>query len=177
MTKIPPLLPAEILLRVLRTAKFDGTTVLVLAGGLALLSAAAGDFTGAVIGILVAAAGAAELHGATLLKVAEPRGVNWLVGSQLYLLAIVLAYVGWRLLAYDPEQVKRFLDTVMTEHPEMQAQLDAGGATQAELRQMLGVLYRALYLIVGVVTLIYQGGMARYYHRRRAAVTAALAEA
>ncbi|MSU69269.1 MAG: hypothetical protein EXS39_00530 [Opitutaceae bacterium] len=169
------MLPVETLRRVLRVAKFDGISVLALAGLFALGSAALGDYKGALVGIVIAGAGAFELHGASLLTNGQPQGVSWLVNSQLYLLTAVLAYVGWRLLSYDPEQVRRLIEPMM-HAPEMQAQLDATGATEEDLRNMLRLIYQVSYGMVGGVTLLYQGGLARYYHRRRAAITAALAE-
>src|SRR5471032_2785913 len=53
MAKAPPLLPVEMLRRVVRIAKFDGISVLALAGLFALGSAALGDFKGALIGIVI----------------------------------------------------------------------------------------------------------------------------
>src|SRR5271165_2118927 len=93
----PPKLVSEILRRVLRVARFDGMSVLVLAGFFALVSAASGDVSGAAFGLLIAAAGAVELHGMGLLRAADRRGMSWLVGSQLYLMSVVLGYVGYRL--------------------------------------------------------------------------------
>jgi hypothetical protein len=175
MAKAPPVLPVETLRRVLRIAKFDGISMLALAGLFAVASAALADFKGAFIGIVIAGAGACELHGTSLLTAGEPRGVRWLVGSQLYLLIVVLAYVAWRLLSYDPEQVRRLLEPLL-HTPEMQAQLEVTGATEEDVRNMLRLVYHVSYGAVGLVTLIYQGGLARYYHNRRAVIATALAE-
>src|SRR5262245_17604351 len=60
----PPLLPEVTLFRVLRLARFDGMGAMLLGGIFALLSASAGDFPFASIGLLAAGAGAVELHGA-----------------------------------------------------------------------------------------------------------------
>jgi len=174
MSSKPPLLPAEIVARLLRVAHFDGISVLGLCGVLAIASAGYGDFTGAVIGVLIAGAGAFELHGAGLLKAGQPCGLNWLVGSQLYLLAAILSYVGWRLVSYDPATMRRILEPTL-HTAEIQAQLSAAGATEADLLAMVRKIYFAGLSLVAVGTLLYQGGMAFYYHRRRAAVVAALA--
>ena len=42
--------------------------------------------------------------------------------------------------------------------------------------QFIELVYRMTYFAVSLVTVIYQGGMAIYYVRRREAVTAALTE-
>jgi len=80
----PPKLPSEILLRVLKVARFDGMSVLILAGLFALVSAAELDVSGTIWGILITAAGAVELRGVKLLKARKP-GMQWLIASQLYL--------------------------------------------------------------------------------------------
>jgi hypothetical protein len=175
MTKAPPLLPAEILFRMLRLARRDGTGVLAIAGSLALVSAALGDYLGALVGVVIAGAGVFELHGVALLKARQPNGINWLVGSQIYLLMAVLAYVIWRLQAYDAEWVRRYLEPVIRSQ-EMQEKLQERGATEEDLLRGLRLLYFSAYAPVAVLTLFYQGGMALYYHRRRAAVAAALIE-
>lgn len=163
--KAPPLLPEETLHRVLRVARLDGISVLVIAGVFALISALASDAVGAVVGLLVAGAGAVELHGATLLEHSEPRGMKWLVSSQLFLLATVIGYCALRLLhpAIEP------LRAAVTD--DMKTQLEAAGWTQDEF---LRVIYNTTYFAVAVVTTFYQGGMALYYFRRREAVARAL---
>ena len=164
--KAPPLLPEETLLRVLSIARLDGMSVLVIAGVFALISALAGDFVGAVVGLLVAGAGAVELHGATLLEHGEPRGMKWLVGSQIFLLTTVIAYCGLRLLhpAIEP------LQAAVTD--EMKSSLEAAGWKQDEF---IRFVYNTTYYAVAVVTFFYQGGMALYYLRRREPVARALA--
>ena len=55
MARKPPLLPAETLRRVVRTAKFDGTGILVISGAFALASASVHDVTGAEVALPPAA--------------------------------------------------------------------------------------------------------------------------
>ena len=163
--KAPPLLPEETLIRVLRVARLDGMSVLVIAGVFALISALAGDPVGAVIGLLVAGAGAVELHGATLLEHTDPRGMKWLVSSQLFLLATVIAYCALRLLHPAVEPLRGAITD------DMKSQLEAAGWSQDEF---IRFIYNTTYAAVAAVTLVYQGGMALYYFRRREAVTRAL---
>ena len=165
MTKQPPLLPEETLIRVLRIARLDGMSVAVIAGVFALLSALAGDAIGAIVGLLVAGAGAIELHGATLLRHGETRGIDWLVSSQVFLLVTMLGYCGLRLLH---PAVEPLLATVTD---EMRASLETIGWTTD---QFVHLVYRTTYLAVAVVTFIYQGGMALYYLRRRGPIARAL---
>src|SRR3954468_14773234 len=64
----PPLLPIETLTRVHRVARFDGLSVVLIASIGAIFAAIGKDQTGAFIGLLVAGAGAMELHGASMLR-------------------------------------------------------------------------------------------------------------
>ena len=175
LPRTPPLLPAEILRRVLRTAQFDGTIVLVLSGAFALIAAAAHDVTGAGTGIAIAAAGTMELHGAGLLRNSKEKGMRWLVASQLFLMALVLAYAWYRLNHISIPETKAVFRSLYT--PEQLAQLRSAAA-EANLTPDDAVrLFNAtLWSAVSIGTVIYQGGMSIYYRRRRAAVATALQE-
>jgi hypothetical protein len=163
----PPLLPAEILRRLLRVARFDGISVLGVAGAFALISAASRDVSGAVIGLMVAAAGAIELHGVTLLRVGRANGMRWLVTSQAYLLATMLGYAGMRLMNPDIASLKPIVTAELAE------QIQQAGMS---VDQFLLEFLRLVYVAVAALTLLYQGGMVIYYLRRRTAVEIALQE-
>lgn len=141
--------------------------VLAVSGLLAILSAASGDYLGAAIGVIIAGAGVFELHGASLLRTGWPNGVNWLVGSQLYLLVSILSYCTLRLSRQEiPEIPAEAMPMI-----ELSAQQFSMTA-----KEYLTMLYRFTFQTVALLTLLYQGGMALYYHRRRTAVTTALLE-
>lgn len=163
--KAPPLLPEETLLRVLRRAHLDGLSVLMVAAFFAALSAVNGDLFGACVGLAVAAAGAVELHGASLLRAGEPRGMNWLIASQPYLFATVQAYCAIQLSSYDPTLMRAAMTS------DLRAQIAATGLSED---QFLHLAYSLIYWIFAVATVFYQGGMTIYYWRRREAVRAAL---
>ena len=162
----PPFLPEETFARVCRVARFDGLSVLLVAGFFALLSAVAGEAVGALIGLLAAGAGAIELHGRTLLHHGERRGMSWLVGSQLFLLVVLLGYCALQLLRARLPALPAEADALL------QADADQLGMTKSEF---LLLFNRMLYGGFAIVTLVYQGGMALYYLRRRAAVDRVLA--
>lgn len=169
MVKTPPLLPVEVLARVLRVARVNGASVLFIAGALALLSAGIRDQFGTFVGLLVAAAGAIELHGASLLRQGETRGCHWLVGSQFYLLFVILAYAAWQITHPVSDIVWHLLLT-----PEVKSQLEAQGTSPREAVRLLQQVYVAAFVVLAVLTFFYQGGMALYYSRRRRAIEAAL---
>ena len=161
----PPILPEEVLHRVLRLARMDGLGVLWIATFFALTSAAGGDLTGAVAWLLLAGAGAIELHGAVLLREAEARGLNWLVSSQLLFIAVVFIYCGLRLTHYDPATLREALTD------EMKASLAQANYKQEDFLLMV---WRATYGLMAGATLVYKGGLAVYFLRRRAPVAAAM---
>jgi len=168
MTKSPPLLSIEVLRRVLRVAHFDGTCVLTIAGALALASATLHDFGGTGVGLVVAGAGAVELHGTALMRHGEERGMRWLIASQLCLMVVILAFVGWQLSHIDVSLLRRVMLTDDVKNSLRQLNL-----TESEF---LHSAYIDGYVGVAIGTIIYQGCMAIYYSRRRGPVAAALRE-
>lgn len=162
----PPFLPDEVLARVHRLARRDGSSMLVIAGVFAVLAALAGDGVGAITGLLVAGAGALELHGAALLNDGEPRGMSWLIGSQAFLLATILGYCTLRLLHHEipplPEEMRSLID---------QSAAELGLTAEQYLQRV----YRLGLWLVAILSVLYQGGMIVYYARRREAVARALA--
>jgi len=113
----------------------------------------------------VAGAGAIELHGGTLLRDAEKRGLNWLIASQFLLLLVVLGYCALRLTHYDLAPIREALTD------EMKASLREANYDQEDF---LRIVYVTTYLTMGAVTLLYKSTVAFYFFRRRGAVAAAL---
>lgn len=164
----PPPLPSEILSKVIRVAGTGGRLVLWLSGGFALLSAA-GHFTlGAITGLAAAGTGAIEIHGATLLGRTDSRGLDWAIRAQLLLLVTTLFYCAARLLTFDPEFVRKQIV------PDFQAYITANNLTVDQFVELIREGWLIGYIVVAVVSVFYQGGMAIYYARRRFAVRQAL---
>ncbi|PTX91743.1 hypothetical protein DB354_17945 [Opitutus sp. ER46] len=161
-------MPIEAFVRVQRVARFDGMGVLFVAGLFALISASGGDRVGAIVGLLIAGSGAIELHGVMLLQHGDTRGMRWLVGSQLFLMGSILAYCVFRMGNVD----LTLLQAALSE--EKKAQIVSLGY---KVDEFLMLTYRITWWTIGVVTVLYQGGMTIYYLRRRRAVEQALEEA
>lgn len=142
-------------------------SVLIVAGAFALASAIMHDERGTAIGLLLAAAGAIELHGVSLLRHGVEQGTRWLVSSQVLLLILILGYVALRLEHVDIAVLKPLLSA------EQQQVIQQRGLTVDEF---LRTVYVMGYVLVGIATLFYQGGMAAYYLARRTAVATALRE-
>lgn len=161
----PPLLPEETLIRVLRVSRVNGMSVLMAASIFALLAAVGGDYVGAIAGLVIAGAGAMEVHGGTLLHHYHPRGANWLVSSQLVCLLGILAYCAVRLVFVQLPVVPPWAKEMIA----MDA--DQYGVTP---EQFVLNMYRLTFLLLAVLSTVYQGRLAVYYGRRRRAIAQAL---
>ncbi len=165
--RAPPLLPEETFARVVRMANFDGTSVLLLGGFFALLTALSGEKPFAIVGLLAAGAGAVELHGVSLLRAGDRRGMPWIIASQPLLLVVILGYCGLRFTHF--------------ELPDMPDSLRAMTAISAEnlglsVDDYLRRINQLTLVVLALVAVVYQGGMALYYLRRREPVERALAD-
>jgi hypothetical protein len=169
----PPLTPAETLRRVLRTARIDGLSVLVVSGVFTLWSLAERDWTEAGIGLLICAAGAIELRGRARLVAADPRGLDWLIASQVWLLLVAESYFLWRLQTYDPEMIRHYA-VPMLRSAAVSPLLAAADLTEADLLRDLRSVYTTSYLIAALLFFLIQGGLILRYRRARPAVSAAL---
>jgi hypothetical protein len=169
---LPPFLPAEALRRVVRVSRFDGLMVLTVAGAFAVASALIHDEVGTLVGLLVAGTGAVELHGAALLRHGFSRGMRWLIGSQLLLMAAVLGFSLWSLWHVDPATLKWMTEAAVA--GPNRAKLAEAGISEADAGYLF---YKTCFATLAIVTFLYQGGMVVYYGRRSSAVKAALSSA
>lgn len=167
----PPLLPAEVLRRVVRVSMLDGISVLVVAGLCALVSASWRDVPGAVVGLLVAGAGAIEMHGAGMLRSGDGRGMRWLYWGHFQIGLCMMVYIALRVSSPDIATMQKAVT------PEVAEQLkQISEQTGMTVDQMLVSFMRIVYFSLAAATVIYQGGMTIYYSRRQAAVAAAILE-
>lgn len=160
--------PEDVLRRVLKTSRLNGWSVAIFAGLCSLVSWALGDPVGGSIGLLVALGGMLEVRGHRLLQRRDADGMRWLVRSQLVVLGIIWTYAVTRLMSFDEGLVREMVT------PDMRASLNELGVTMEDILPLVRRFFYLLYGSVMAATLIYQGGLALYYRRRRAAVEAAL---
>jgi hypothetical protein len=162
MSKIPPLLPVETVRRLLRVAHADGTSVLVVAGISALMAASSGDKLDALLLLLVCGAGALELHGANLIGSGIRTGIRWLIGSQLFLLTVMLGYVGIHVMHLPVPAFSSIVpDDVMQQ---------AASQQHVSTPEFAELFDSAIAFSIVLLTLVYQGWMIIYYSRRRQAL-------
>lgn len=164
----PSALPEETLRRVLRISRLSGLSVLIIAGLGALLSLALGDLVGVGVGLVVAFGGWTELAGRKQLLRGEAEGIDRLVRSQWIVLGAILVYCVSRLASFDPDTALGPLTS------DMRTQLAEAGVDLASVLPLVRLMFYLLYGSVALITLIYQGLMARYYRRRAEPVRLAL---
>lgn len=167
----PPPLPHEVLNRVLRVAHIDGRLLLFIAGGFALISAWAGDHIGAIVGCCAAGAGAWELHGVGRLRSHAVNGVSDLIGSQILLLGVIFAYVAYQLSHFDSGGILAAVT------PELKERFNELGIGSDQYLPLLKQSYYIGYIVVALVSLVYQGGLALFYRRSRSSIARAFEDA
>lgn len=173
MTALPPVLPDRSLRRLLAVARVDGWSIVIVAGLGCFYSLLTGSWLAAGTAALVVLAGMGELHGRRLLLERKASGLRWLIGAQLCLLAIVWTYAICRWWFFDPAALWAELPAFV--QTEIDRQLLAAGLLPELDRPLLLQMMNALTcLLLVILTLLYQGGMALYYTLKRRAVTAAL---
>jgi hypothetical protein len=175
MPATPPVLPEKALQRVLAIARVDGWSIVVVAGLSGLVSLVQGGWFGAATGFLITLAGMGELHGRRLLLRREARGANWLIGGQLFLLAVIWTYAWYRWRYFDPAALWAELPALA--QAEIDRQLYAAGLDPTLDRPLLLQMMNLLAcVILAFVTLLYQGGLALYYARQRERIRQALGQ-
>lgn len=155
--------------RVLLISAIDGWSIAGFAGLCTAISLLFGEWVGVGIGALITAAGIIELRGRKRIVRGESAGMSGLVRAQLIILGTVLLYSLENLLAYDESTLLGQIT------PEMRSYLSQAGIAVADLQPMIKPVYFSLYLTVIGVTVLFQGGLALYYHSRRTQVAQALA--
>ncbi|MCF7686823.1 MAG: hypothetical protein K9M98_09620 [Cephaloticoccus sp.] len=160
--------PHDVRRRVLRISKMNGWSVAIIAGLGALISLLFGDPIGLGVGLLVMLGGITELRGHQRLLRHDINGIRLLVRAQLIVLGVVWVYAISRLGSFDADFA------LSNQTPEMRQILTEAGVDTAELITLIRLVFYVLYSSVMAVTLIYQGGLALYYHRRTAAVQEAI---
>lgn len=164
----PPPLPIEVFTRVLRVARFDGKTVVIIATTFAALAAMAHNAPPAIAGVIAAGWGLLELHGTQRLQNGDPGGLDNMILAQAGILLTVVSYATWMFFFFD---VQAFLAEVPAELlAEQREQFVDAGMAEEDIPRVYQGIFSLTYALVAMVTLVFQGLMIRYYQRCRPAV-------
>ena len=169
----PPILPGHRLQRVLTIARVDGWSIVIIAGLSGLVTLIQGNWLVTLAAGLVVLTGAGELHGRRLLQRGSDSGLSWMIGAQLLLLLVIWIYAWCRWRYFDPAALWAELPGFV--RTEVDRQLLTAGLDPALNRPFLLQLTNTLTcLVLSLVSVIYQGGMAIYYSAQRPHVRQAL---
>lgn len=172
---MPPVLPARALSRVLAVARVDGWSVVIIAGLGGLVSLVQGQGALTAAALLVVGTGAGELHGRNRLLRRDPRGLAWMIGAQLVLLAVIWGYAWYRWQYFDPAalwaELPGFAQAKM-DHDLLAAGLDP----ELDRPLVLELMNTLTCTVLALVSFGFQGGLACYYAAHHSRVRQALAE-
>lgn len=170
----PPSPPGPVFQRVLSVSRANGWGVAAVAGLSLAASLVSQDWTGAAWCGLAVLAGVIELTGRHKLRAGDAGGLLGLVGAQFVLLGVIWAYAWFRWRFFEPDDTWALVPRFLQEH--LLGQFKAAGLDpDRELPVMLRLVNAATCGALAVTAVLYQGGLAFYYVRRRAAIRAALA--
>lgn len=165
------LTPEKALAGVRKFSRVNGWSVVIIASLGTFVTLLMGDLLGLSVGLLIIGAGAMEVHGNRRLGRGDGAGMNWLVRSQLFLLAFVMVYAVSRLASFDGELAMSNLT------PEMVMALQELQIDPRELMPLIKLSVWGLYGTVIIVTCGYQGGLSLFYRGRIPLVRKALENA
>jgi len=148
----------KIIRKVASVSKWNGGSIAVFAGLCTLVSLAFQDWGYVLLGIAITSSGVMELKGRKKLLQGQADAGKWLKGSQLWLIALIFGYAGFRIFSFDPSNPLQDLP------PDTVDQLKViFGMSDNEFGEYVTFLNYAVYGMVMVMTFLYQGGMWLYY--------------
>ncbi|RKY18758.1 MAG: hypothetical protein DRQ55_12510 [Planctomycetota bacterium] len=143
----------------------NGLSLLVFGLATLLLSALGPDVVGLAIGAVVTVTGFIERRVATRLCRADEGAPLILARNELALLAGIVLYAGLK------------LTWLRESGAELARQIGDTGGLGVDIEALAQSLNTAVYATVIAVALVYQGGMARYFLRRRQMIAVYRAQA
>ncbi|MBX3737847.1 MAG: hypothetical protein KF715_14220 [Candidatus Didemnitutus sp.] len=169
----PPLLPEQRLEKVLGVARADALGVLVCAGASLLVSGTQQDWIMCGFSLLALVAGGMEWHGHQRLRDRDLGGLQWLLGAQGCLYTVIAGYVLWRLQHFNA--VTYWAELPAEARDQIDAQLKQSGLdVETDRVLLLRTMNFLVCTVLIFVSTLYQGGLAWFYRRHRAAISEAL---
>ncbi len=144
-------------------SKWNGGSIALFAGLCTLFSLAFQDWLYVLVGIAITASGVMELKGRKKLLNGQPDAGKWLKGSQLWLLGLIIAYVGFNIFSFDSSDPLKDIPADILDTLRLTLEMN-----DQELGEYATVLNRAFYAMVLAISFIYQGGLWLYYKLKTA---------
>ncbi len=151
--------------RALSISKYNGWSIALFSGLVALISLFRGDFTSVGVGLLVVLAGSMEVCGHHLLKRGRRSANLWLSGSQLWLFLVIVTYAIAQIVFFDMAKASGLLSASTVDLIQTMGQtveLD-----EEAIRELLTTAFYATYVGVILTVFLYQGGLFLFYQSRR----------
>ena len=148
--------------KIMRISTINAWSITLIAGSFTLLSLIGLSVPGVIVGAAVTAAGFMEMHGQKALQEDPGRARTWMVGSQVWLMACVLIYCGWRLLSLDPDNPF----VVFGDAGQVFQLVEALGIPMKYLASLFIQAFYITYSLIAGLTILFQGGLALYYRSR-----------
>jgi hypothetical protein len=122
------------------------------------------DVPGLAIGAVVTGVGVAQVSAAKRLRAADPAAPRAMARNELLLMAGIVAYALLKL-------------TVLSEANDLSSEVGDTSALGVDFAELTRSINTTVYTSVIAVTLLYQGGLALYFLRRRPMLERYVAEA
>jgi len=143
--------------RFVRIARINGWSIAIVCGLSLLFS---GSFGGAAVSAAALVSPVMELMGSYAEERGDQARLHWLPRSQLLLLAVILAYSLFNLVAFDAAQELAGMS------PDTREMLVGLVGDESMLRDVMALAAKLVYSTLIVVALLYQGGLFLYYRRK-----------
>lgn len=144
-----------------KVAAFNAWTFAIFAGLSILFGLVDRSLVGLAVGIALAIIARNEFRGRALLQDYRPEGPRLLTRNALWLMALIVLYCLWAIHG-----------ATSTPNPSYAQLEEAAGLDQGYISRITAFAYAAVI----VLTVLLQGLMARYYHRRTGMVQEHLTE-
>jgi hypothetical protein len=149
--------------RVSKFARFDGWSLIAVAGPSALFAASGRDLAATLAAVGVVLCGAMELHGRRQLFRHSLAGLNWMIAAQLSCLLLIVLYSVNLARTARADHLLALLPSFTRE------QLAELIPDPALIQRGFLLLQRLTAAAMAFAALLYQGGVAFYYGRSRSA--------
>ena len=122
------------------------------------------SWAGLLVGLALCAVGAVELAGRKRVRMGDASGASLLALNQLAFLAVIIIYCVAQMVGTPAQAVN---DAIGSELRELS---EATGTPLGDVEQSVTAMARWFYLLIILLSVAFQGGMALYYFTRRKAI-------
>ena len=152
--------PRKIRRRVLLISGLNGWSIIIAAGFFAVISLLLGDGLGFLVGAAVLVSPWMELKARARLQQERAGARQWYLWSQVCLFGVIVVYSVSQLLSLYFTAGTEALPPDVRQALHQLLQLD-----ERALNDLMGQIYLAVYVLVILASLLYQGGLFLFYRR------------